>query len=110
MSDTSKTAPGERPPVLGPFIGDVTPTSIKLWLNVGNDADKDVFVTVRPVEHYKEAELGSQVTQPDTVKQDLKTDVAQSEVSIVSRRILEPHRNSKGTRTQHEILIPTLGG
>jgi len=80
MSDTSKTAPGERPPVLGPFIGDVTPTSIKLWLNVGDDADKDVFVTVRPVEHYKEAELGSQVTQPDTVKQDLKTDVAQSEV------------------------------
>ncbi len=62
-----------EPTVLGPFVGDVTPTSIKLWLNVGDAADKKVFVTVRFVESYAQAELGVQVSQPDRVNQDLET-------------------------------------
>jgi hypothetical protein len=37
--------------VLGPFVGDITHSSVKLWLNIeAADVDKDVFVTLKLLE------------------------------------------------------------
>jgi phosphodiesterase/alkaline phosphatase D-like protein len=80
MAQTSPNTPAPTQISLGPFIGDITSSSVKLWLSVDSDVDKDVFVTVRPVEHYAKAELGRQVTQPEATPQDMKTEVVQSGV------------------------------
>jgi hypothetical protein len=48
MAETSTTVQAGTKLVLGPFIGDITHSSVKLWLSLGpGDGDKEVFVTLR---------------------------------------------------------------
>lgn len=47
MAETSTTHKADTKLVLGPFIGNITHSSVKLWLSIGpGDADKEVFVTL----------------------------------------------------------------
>ncbi len=47
MTDTPTTSPSDEPTMLGPFLGHVTATSIKIWLHL-EGAHKVIYVTLHP--------------------------------------------------------------
>lgn len=50
MAETSTTANAETKLALGPFVGNITHESVKLWLSLGpSDADKEVYVILERV-------------------------------------------------------------
>lgn len=74
MAQTS--TPSTRPTTLslGPFVGNITHSSVKLWLSVDDvDADSDVFVTLRFIEQYSKSEV-SQLQAKAQVEPDSETE------------------------------------
>lgn len=70
MAETSPSSQKPTSLVLGPFVGDVTHSSVKIWLNVEvGDADKNVFVTLK---HLKRAPK-SEAAKEDPNKVDIQT-------------------------------------
>ena len=84
--------------IMGPFVGDITASSVKIWLNVeAGDADKNVFVTLSLLE---------QGPKSEAVKKDMKR--------IVIKTITNPVVVQSGViKCRHADLgtgIITLGG
>src|SRR6266404_3215243 len=52
--------------IMGPFVGAITASSVKIWLNVATvDADTNVFVTLKPLARGPKSE--AEKTDPDQV-------------------------------------------
>jgi len=60
MTQTPQT-PKEGTLLLGPFVGNITHSSVKIWLNVqAADSDRDVFVTLEFIDQYSKSEVSQQ--------------------------------------------------
>ena len=52
--------------IIGPFVGSITASSVKIWLNVEvGDADKNIFVTLKLLEQGPKSE--AEKKDPDQV-------------------------------------------
>jgi hypothetical protein len=67
MTETSASSQEPTSIVLGPFVGNITHSSVRIWLNVEvGDADKNIFVTLK---HLKRA------PESEAAKKDGKVDI-----------------------------------
>ena len=51
--------------IMGPFVGDITASSVKIWLNVVAAVDTDVFVTLKLLKHGPKSEADKK--DPDQI-------------------------------------------
>ena len=74
MTDISGQAVAtEEPKMLGPFLGHVTPHSIKIWLHLEGASDT-IYVSVHPVEYVAPAEkFGTLKLLPEKLYTDCLT-------------------------------------
>jgi len=97
MTQTPQT-PKDGTLLLGPFVGNITHSSVKIWLTVeAGDADKNVFVTLK---------LEEQGPKSEAVKKDMKRIIIQkiSNPVVVQSEVIECRHADLG------MGIVTLGG
>jgi hypothetical protein len=56
MAETSTTSHTDIKLALGPFVGNITHSSVKLWLSLGSGDDKEVFVTLKQLAYGPQSE------------------------------------------------------
>lgn len=75
MTQTPQT-PKEGTLLLGPFVGNITESSVRLWLNVqAADSDRDVFVTLEFIEQYSKSEVSQRQAKAAVAPEKSQTEV-----------------------------------
>jgi hypothetical protein len=72
MAETSPPAQKPTSIVLGPFVGNITDSTVRIWLNVEvGDADKNVFVTLKHSKRGPKSEAARKALSQEAAKNNL---------------------------------------